>query len=181
MGTSGWVRIAVCGHRYISDIDRLELGIQTVVERIHTVFTEQQFQLLSCLAEGSDRLLASRLFQLLPADLTVVLPLPEIEYVKDFQTKQSILEFQDLKHMAVEVIEPQENYARPRAYHEANLCLIENCDLLVTIWDGKPARGTGGTAEVVEKARQKNLPLLWIHANQPFKIGCLTEERLVQN
>jgi hypothetical protein len=41
---------------------------------------------------------------------------------------------------------------------------VNNCDILVAIWDGKKAQGIGGTGDIVELARQKLLPVAWIQA-----------------
>ena len=39
---------------------------------------------------------------------------------------------------------------------------MESCDLLIAVWDGQPARGAGGTEEVVSLARIANKPLFVI-------------------
>lgn len=176
--TFSGVKIAVCGHRSLDAPHHLETSILAASSRIQEVYQGLPYQVFSCLAEGSDRLLAYKLIHTLPADLIVILPLPEQEYLKDFQTKESIQEFCDLKRMAKKVVTLDQEYIRPTAYQEANRYLMENCDLLVTIWDGLPARGPGGTAELVQLARINEWPLIWIHPNQTKIVGSLTEERL---
>jgi hypothetical protein len=48
--------------------------------------------------------------------------------------------------------------------------------MMIAIWDGRPAAGPGGTADIVEYARRKKRPLLLISALAPFGItmerGC---------
>lgn len=44
---------------------------------------------------------------------------------------------------------------------------MDNCDVLLALWNGKPAAGQGGTAEIVHYARQKGCPLFWIHTDDP--------------
>jgi uncharacterized lipoprotein YddW (UPF0748 family) len=53
---------------------------------------------------------------------------------------------------------------REEAYAAANERLLDEVDVLVAVWDGKDAQGQGGTAQVVARARARNLPLAWIHA-----------------
>ncbi|MGC9336438.1 MAG: hypothetical protein ACP5JJ_20055 [Anaerolineae bacterium] len=122
--------------------------------------------------------MARKLMEALAADLVVVLPLPEQEYLEDFQSIESIEEYRALKRLAQEVIPPGSKVARPLAYRAANETLAAHVDLLVAIWDGEPARGPGGTAEIVELFRQAGRPLFWIHADQGPTAGTLTGERL---
>lgn len=37
--------------------------------------------------------------------------------------------------------------------------MLERADELIAVWDGQPARGYGGTADVVQAARDKDLPV----------------------
>ncbi|RCG28289.1 hypothetical protein DQ384_24500 [Sphaerisporangium album] len=39
------------------------------------------------------------------------------------------------------------------AYYAAGCLVVENCEVLVAVWDGRPARGFGGTADAVRYAR----------------------------
>lgn len=43
--------------------------------------------------------------------------------------------------------------------------MLDASDVLVAVWDGEPAQGLGGTAEIVELARHLKKPLLWIYAH----------------
>ena len=61
------------------------------------------------------------------------------------------------------------------ARHEATLIevnrrLVWNSDLVIAVWDGKPARGAAGTANVIDRARIDGLPVLCIHAGAPERI-----------
>jgi hypothetical protein len=40
--------------------------------------------------------------------------------------------------------------------------MIQQADRLFAVWDGKPARGYGGTADVVAYARERDIPLVVI-------------------
>jgi len=172
------LKIAVFGHRHLDDPHHLEISILAAAQRIQDVYPSVVYQVYSCLAEGADRLLASKFIQTLPADLKAVLPLPEQEYLKDFHSEKSKQEFHQLKRLARKVIVPDQLIIRPQAYREANHYLMQNCDLFVTIWDGLPARGPGGTAELVEMVRLSERPLLWIHVNDGSPTGHLIVERL---
>jgi hypothetical protein len=57
------------------------------------------------------------------------------------------------------------NFPEPSedAYWAAGKETVDRCDLLIAIWDGKPARGLGGTGDVVEYARTagKDVRIIW--------------------
>jgi len=57
---------------------------------------------------------------------------------------------------------------------EAGESIVNEADVLVAVWDGKPAAGLGGTADVVTYARNLGKPLIWINSIT----GKITEERL---
>ena len=50
-----------------------------------------------------------------------------------------------------------------QAYWAAGQEMVDRCDLLIAIWDGKPARGLGGTGDVVQYARTagKDVRIIW--------------------
>ena len=69
-------------------------------------------------------------------------------------------------------IEPYyKNYLRCRA---CGLRTVDQSAAVIAFWDGQPAAGRGGTAEIVEYVRKQQKPLLWIHA----ATGEITAERL---
>jgi len=170
------INIAVSGHRQLDEKPDLEQAVINAGNRIRWLFSGQRFQVYSCLAEGADRMLARILVATLPADLVAVLPLPERDYRRDFSSGESLHEFQQFKKAAASVVVLGKNKKRPQAYHAANQYLLQNCQVLVAVWDGLPARGEGGTAELVEAVRQTGRMLLWIPANAQHEgITCIEE------
>jgi len=45
------------------------------------------------------------------------------------------------------------------AHMAAGQALVDGVDLLVAVWDGQPARGFGGTGDVVAYARERGVPV----------------------
>ena len=45
------------------------------------------------------------------------------------------------------------------AHMAASRAMLDKADHLFAVWDGKPARGYGGTADVVAEARQRAIPV----------------------
>ena len=53
---------------------------------------------------------------------------------------------------------------------EASRAMLARADHLFAVWDGKPARGYGGTADVVAEARQRGVPVTAIWPEAPAAI-----------
>lgn len=47
----------------------------------------------------------------------------------------------------------------------ASVEMLKHADLLFAVWDGLPARGFGGTADVVAHARKAGVPVIVIWPN----------------
>ena len=133
---------------------------------IRTSFGAQSIVLLSPLAEGADRILAKRAIAIDGTKLIAVLPFPPEIYQEDFRSPSSKKEFRDLLRLADEIIELPKNVNRDESYWIAGKYIVAHCDVLIALWDGQPARGPGGTAEVVALARDRDLPLAWIFSRQ---------------
>lgn len=48
------------------------------------------------------------------------------------------------------------------AFYNAGMRVVDIADMLVTVWDGKPAHGLGGTADIVEFARSRGKLIIHI-------------------
>jgi hypothetical protein len=167
--------IGVTGHRKLRNERILAKQVQKIVIKIKETIPELKnipvaFRVLSPLAEGADRLATRELLKVSGSQLQVVLPLEKDEYLKDFAHKESREEFNKLLESATSVIQPVSNPKRPEAYMEAGRYIVDHCDVLIAIWDGNTANGKGGTADVVDYAREKKCPVFWIHSNDPKRI-----------
>ena len=178
--TPAVLHIAVSGHRQLGGELRLKQVAREAGKRIREAFPGRRYRVYSCLAEGADRMLADILMDTLPAELVVVLPLPDLEYQQDFASSESLMEFQRLKGLSSEVLFVEHETKRPQAYRDANQVLLQNCQVVVVLWDGLPPRGKGGTGELVEAVRLSGKALLWIHTNPQTPEEILTEENLTQ-
>src|SRR5215510_4545116 len=131
---------------------------------IERAFPGQPLTIISSLAEGADCLVVHRVLSRPNARLAVPLPLPKADYLTDFNSTESKAEFLSLLAQADEVIELPLAPTRNKAYEAAGEYVLDHCDVLIAIWDGQGAQGQGGTGAIVARARQRNLPIAWIHA-----------------
>jgi len=153
--------LGVTGHRDISEADHnVRAAVREVLIRLGA--TEQPVTLVSCLAEGADRLVAQVTVEELGARLVAPLPLEPEEYEKDFGAEESKEEFRRLLRLADRcfVVRGGEwaSEARSRGYACAGAWVVANCGVLLALWDGEPARGAGGTGELVEWVLSGALP-----------------------
>jgi len=163
-GTQRELRIGVTGHRVLAELPLVAAGVEAALDRIEAAFPGQAPVVISALAEGADRLVTQAVLRRPGARLRVVLPMARSEYLADFATPRSRVEFLALLARADEVIVLPARATRDEAYAAANEWLLDKVDALVAIWDGKGAQGQGGTAEVVARARARHWPLAWVHA-----------------
>jgi hypothetical protein len=134
-----------------------------------------QPSLVASLAEGADRIfVAEALARGWP--VTAVLPFEQDEFARDFATTASRQAYREILARSVDVIElpgVRRGDGDGAAYAAANDVMLDRADLLLTVWDGQPVRGPGGTAEVVDQARARGLPVVWIAATPPHGIRLL--------
>ena len=124
-------------------------------------------ELYSSVAEGSDTLCVETARQL-NMPVHILLPMDELEFASDFTSAEAWLRSnrqierarqrpcRDSVHQA-----PGET-ERPDCYFNQGMHILSAADILVAVWDGLPARGLGGTAEVVEQAIAIGIPVLQI-------------------
>lgn len=160
----GILRLGVTGHRYLDELDKIHAGVEQAVDCLLAACPGGEFRVLSSLAEGADRLLVHRLLQFPSTSLWVPLSLSEEKRMKDSGEPSSRQEFTDLLAKADWVIRLPESRTREQGFLAAGEYILDNVDMLVALWDGEPPQGKGGTAEIVGMARQRLLPLVWIHA-----------------
>jgi hypothetical protein len=158
--------IGVTGHRILENPTAIRVGVDKALHTIKTSFETKHITVLSPLAEGADRIIAERALAINGTKMIAVLPSPVESYQEDFRSPTSMKEFQGLLQLADEIIELPRNINREESYWNVGKYLVAHCDVLIAIWDGQPARGPGGTAEVVALARDRNLPVVWIYVRQ---------------
>jgi hypothetical protein len=165
------MRIGFTGHRP----NRLPIGNERVTARLAEVCADLKMQAtgngpesapvaISALAEGSDRLFAEAALGAGFA-LHALFPMPVADYVRTFQDSAAMTAFQVLLARAATVqVLPGSLADTKGAYDALSRIMVGMCDVLVTVWDGKPAAGRGGTTEVIQLALEQGRRVIWIDA-----------------
>jgi hypothetical protein len=169
------LRIGVTGHRTLGDDEALAAKVREALDRIErlvpaTRATPVLLTIVSSLAEGADRLVAREVLARDGALLEAPLPLSRERYRRDFQTPASQREYDDLLGRATTVIEPELETEPEDGYLQIGRYVVDRSDVLLALWDGLPARGEGGTAEIVEYAEGRQKPFVWIRTTGDLEI-----------
>jgi hypothetical protein len=154
--------LGITGHRRLWKDVRVQALIDAAIQEIQICAEGKPLVGFSALAEGADRWVVQRLITFPNASFTAVLPMPAELYRADFSNSQSQDEFKWLMHLANEVVELPAWPDRKISYLEASRFILGKVNVLIAVWDGHPARGIGGTGQVVAEARQLEIPVAWI-------------------
>ncbi|MEV5412125.1 hypothetical protein AB0K60_25220 [Thermopolyspora sp. NPDC052614] len=150
------VRIGVTGH--------MNLTAETAVfvsEAIRARLREVDGEVVgvSCIARGADSLFAEAVLDV-GGSLEVVVPSRDYRESKVGADHRERFDALVAKAGRVRVMDFER--ACREAYVAANEAVLGSIDELVAVWDGQPSGGSGGTADVVERARSRGLPVVVI-------------------
>jgi hypothetical protein len=191
------IRIGVTGHRVLENEELLREKVRSVLENdIYDLFdddskakihqsstTRVAFSILTPLAEGADRLVAREVLKYPGSRIEVVLPLTKEDYLTDFATEASRVEFEGLFIKARRPITLQQSCskrhpssdnpkeARRQAYRNVGVYVVNECDVLIALWDGKDSPKPGGTADIKKYAEKKGRPVIVISTKSPHEIS----------
>ena len=116
----------------------------------------------SSVAIGADTLFAESWLSLgLP--WMALLPRAEKDFKTDFTESDWARTSALLRRAArVQSLSGIKEAERDLAYLECGLLVVEEADVVIAVWDRKPSRGVGGTADIVANARNLAKPLVLI-------------------
>ena len=161
------VRIGISGHQ--------KLGAQEA-----TAWTQAQIEIalnkkdfysgITSLAEGADQLFGQVVLDL-GRSIEVVIPCDH--YEDAFTNAAAARLFRQLKQRALYCHSLPFSRPSEEAFYEAGKRVVQMSDLLIAVWNGKPAAGLGGTADIVKYALESAKEVLHIN---PFTLTTQTLE-----
>jgi hypothetical protein len=104
---------------------------------------------VTALAVGADQLFA-KVLRGRGIPYTVVIP--SARYEETFRSAEALAEYRVSLAAARKVEALSHPTPSERAFFAAGMAIVDKSDLLLAVWDGQPARGLGGTADVVSYA-----------------------------
>lgn len=154
-----WTVVGFSGHRTLADPADTAQRIGAMLDELAQ--SRGPLVATSSLAKGADvifvKAAASRGIPVL-----VVLPFPTSRFEQDFEPNEW-REVQPLLSTAAHVEIVRGTESDDEAYMETGVRIVDDADVLVAVWDGKPTNGLGGTGDVVAYARAMGKPLRWFN------------------
>lgn len=178
---SGILQIGITGHRNLCEtsserlIEQICKVLNAIKKQTQEIYLKQnsntseedlEYKMLSPLAEGADRL-AAKAALICGYKLDCPLPLSIEEYEKDFLTEESKFEFRELLSNASTVFEIKNSrtmFEGGEAYLNVGQYILDRCDILISVWDGRETHKKGGTYDITRRAIAKNMPIIWINS-----------------
>jgi len=111
--------------------------------------SESAVEVLTSLAEGADQIAAN---VAIARALGLYVLVPSENYEKSFRDGFARADYFRLLSLARGVQTLPYGEPSEEAFFAAGRKVVEQCDVLFAVWDGQPAKGPGGTGDVVEYA-----------------------------
>ncbi|REE60553.1 hypothetical protein BX257_3091 [Streptomyces sp. 3212.3] len=149
-------RIGVTGHRSIP-----AAVLPSVLSGMRRQLSaEGRLEALSSLAAGADQLFADIA---LANGVPVTAVIPGMDYEAHLGDAEVQVSYRRLLECCAARVDLPRESTHEEAYYAAGRWIVDHADLLIAVWDGCPARGLGGTADVVAYARRAGVPVtvLW--------------------
>lgn len=151
------MRVAVTGHR---GFDQRTAGLIDTALRaeLEKLAATGPVVGISCLADGADQLFAEAVLDI-GGELEVIVP---AERYRDGLPAAAHAAYGRLLGKASAVHRLDFAESTEDAHMAASVAMLDTADRLLAVWDGKPARGYGGTADVVAHAKKRSIPVKMI-------------------
>jgi hypothetical protein len=149
------MKVGITGHQTLTtdESDWLKHELETVIKQMKI---EEAY---SCLAIGSDQLFAS---VILANKIPLVAITPCKKYEQTFDEKH-IEFYKSLMRQATYKIQLDFENPSEEAFYEAGKTVANKSEILFAFWNNLPAKGLGGTADIVSFAKKTNKKI--IHFN----------------
>jgi len=142
------MKVGITGHQQFDDLSVLPWIEETIREKLGSC---SELCGLSSLAKGADQLFAGVLLEL-GGRLEAVLPFGD--YEATFEKPEDLARFRELLARCSAVTTLEFAGSNEQSYFVAGQYVADNSQLLIAVWNGRPAAGLGGTGDIVSYARR---------------------------
>ena len=141
--------IGFTGHRHLKNPEGVATALRAELAELQK--KDGELVAISSVAIGGDMLFAREVLQA-GIKWIVILPLAREDFRKDFTVEEWARAEDLIKHAAE--VRTLPGIDRPEVYVDCGKATVDDSDCLLALWDGMPAAGPGGTAEIVAYARR---------------------------
>ena len=150
------MKVGITGHQNLIDTATIDWLTKEVENEIKKMKIEEAY---SCLAIGADQLFAKII---LAHKISLIAIIPCREYEQTFNSDDIEIYKSFINH-ATNKIQLAFDSPSEEAFYEAGKTVIKNSDVIFAFWNNLPAKGLGGTADIVSYAKTLNKQI--IHLN----------------
>lgn len=147
------MRLGITGHRGLSA--EAERAVRDVLGDELRKYDPAELLGVTCIADGPDTWFAEAVLEG-GGRIEVVVP---AEQYREALPESHHATYDKLLARAAEVHHTGMRESTSQAHMTGSEILVGLVDRLVAVWDGQPARGYGGTADVVAYARRTGVPV----------------------
>jgi hypothetical protein len=152
------MRIGITGHQNFENEAWVSCNLDQQLDKLEPTHG------YSSLAIGADQLFARHLARR-AIPYTVIVP--SERYEETFTSDESKRVYQELLGEASNVIMLSNSKPSEHAFYDAGLRVVDSSEVVLAIWNGRPAKGLGGTADIVHYAKENHKTV--IHINPDTK------------
>lgn len=151
------MKVGITGHQNIGTTD----DVAWVTGQLQGLIDKHaDISGITSLAIGADQLYATLLVAGRKHFMVIV---PCDNYEQTFSRPEDLARYTSLLGQASEVVRLPYDQPGEKAYWEAGKRVAESSDFIAAVWNGLPAQGLGGTADVVRYCRELGKVVLHIN------------------
>jgi hypothetical protein len=140
--------VGITGHQNLSGYEQVWIK-HSLLTFISTYRLTKGY---SSLAIGADQLFVKCLLEN-KIKYDVILPCDN--YEKTFENGRDLTDFYFLLNSANEIIKLDFKEPSELAFYQAGILVVELSDTIIAVWDGLPAKGLGGTGDIVKISKER--------------------------
>lgn len=123
---------------------------------------------VTCLARGADQIFARVVLDL---GVRIEVVLPAADYRLRKVKPDNAADFDELISNATDVRTMPYERSSGEAYMAASEHVLSSVEAMIAVWDGRPSGGHAGTADVVDVARKRGLPVTVVWPDGASRAG----------
>lgn len=147
------MRLGITGHRGLSR--EVEARVRAELAKVVDGYDGEDLVAVSCISDGPDVWFVQAV---LDHGGRLEAVIPAAEYRESLPAWHHPV-YDDLMARAVDVHHTGMKESTSQAHQAGSEIVVGLADQLIAVWDGRPARGYGGTADVVAYAHSVGLPI----------------------
>ena len=148
------MNVGIAGHQHLGSSETEAWVRETLQQLIEDYRVTHGF---TCLAAGADQLYAELLTN---RGIPYTPILPCRRYEEAFADACARERFNRLLSAAPKIVWLDFDRPSQAAFFEAGKEVVDRSNMIFAVWDGQPARGIGGTADVVSYALTRRVPVI---------------------